>query len=275
MAEQHTIRGVEIFRTGRWNDDPYSENDLDEMVRAAREAGYQIPLVVGHKRDDTAPAAGWVTNVIRRGQALLADLTAIPQRIYDLIKERAYDAISVEVFFDLERGGKKFSRALRAVSLLGGAIPAVNLPPLHSFLSLRDVAAARIVAYATEFQVATMATNDLEGRPTTEELNAGSEDWQLAGRLLLKRAQWLAGPNPDGPTLSAAMRQARREFPQLASAEARGPSPKITVNRADADEVAARVTRLCEANPRLDIHAAQAQVFKDDPALFARYALGR
>ena len=134
-AEQHTnaIRGIEVFAAGTHNGDVYTEADLDEMVRAHGELDFRPALKVGHTKDSPgAPAYGWVRNLRRVGQKLVADFTDMHDSVVDAIRKRAYDRVSSEVYFNLNRGGKKFGRALKAVALLGADVPAVaGLVPLH------------------------------------------------------------------------------------------------------------------------------------------------
>jgi hypothetical protein len=131
-----TIPNVRIFAAGHWNGDLYTIEDLDAMVTAAREIGFAVPLKIGHTKEPGAPAAGWLANLRRVGAALVADLTALPRRIYDSIKQRSYDQVSCEIFWNLTRGGKTYPRVLGGLAILGAEIPAVSdLPALSSYLS--------------------------------------------------------------------------------------------------------------------------------------------
>lgn len=133
MMSYAQIDGVEIFSSGKHNGDPYTEADLDEMVRAFAGLDFTPPLKAGHVEDKKGmPALGWVKNLRRAGTKLLADFTDLPDLVYDAIKNKRYNTVSSEVYWNLERGGKKFNRALKAVALLGAEIPAVaGLKPLH------------------------------------------------------------------------------------------------------------------------------------------------
>ena len=126
------IQGVEIFRTGKWNGDNYSESDLDAMVDAYNEVGFRPPLKLGYDKKPGARAFGWVQNPRRVGDRLIADFVDIPKEIYETIRQRGYDAVSCELYWNLERGGRTFARVLKAVALLGAEIPAVaGLRPLR------------------------------------------------------------------------------------------------------------------------------------------------
>ena len=135
MALEHAnaIRGVEIFATGTHNGDHYTEQDLDDMVEAFNALDVRPALKVGHTKDKIGgPAYGWITNLKRAGSKLVADFESMHDSVIEAIRKRAYDRVSSEIYFNLERGGKKFRRALKAVALLGAEVPAVaGLTPLH------------------------------------------------------------------------------------------------------------------------------------------------
>ncbi len=129
----NTIRGIEIFASGTHNGDVYTEADLDEMVAAHAALDFRPALKVGHSKDSPgAPAYGWVQNLRRVGQKLVADFTEMHDSVVEAMRKRSYDRVSSEVYFNLNRGGKSFKRALKAVALLGAEVPAVaELTPLH------------------------------------------------------------------------------------------------------------------------------------------------
>lgn len=130
------IRDVEIFASGTHNGDKYPTEDLDEIVSAYAALDYVPPIKAGHAEKPGAPALGWVKNLRRVGSKLVADFTDLPQVVYDAIREKRYNAVSSEIFWNLKRNGKEFRRALKAVALLGAEIPAVaELRPLHEMFS--------------------------------------------------------------------------------------------------------------------------------------------
>lgn len=151
LQDSFSLHGVEIFKVGKWNGTEYTEADLDAMVKAAGEVGFTPPLKAGHTDDSSLPALGWVENLRRVGKSLFADLVALPKAVYDAIKQRAYDAVSAEIFLNLDRNGKKYPFALKGLALLGAEPPAVDLAPLHAFLSVAPVPVAEFATYAVEF----------------------------------------------------------------------------------------------------------------------------
>ncbi len=132
-AHSNAIRGVEIFRAGIHNGDSYTEQDINDMVSAFNELDFRPALKVGHTKDQPgAPAYGWVKNLKRVGDKLVADFEDMHDSVVDAIRKRTYPNVSAEIYFNLKRGGKSFRRALKAVALLGADVPAVaGLTPLH------------------------------------------------------------------------------------------------------------------------------------------------
>ena len=136
-ARTETLEGVEIFRTGRWNDDEYTEKDLLRMVdnfNVLKEKGkLSVPVKIGHseKQDylkkEGIPAAGWVDKLKMVGDSVVARITDIPKKIYEIVKNKAYRKTSAEIYPAYKTSdGDKFKTVLRAVAFLGGDIPAVE-----------------------------------------------------------------------------------------------------------------------------------------------------
>ena len=155
--EQHTniIKGVEIFAAGIHNGDTYTEQDLDEMVTAFGQLDYRPAIKIGHSKDTPgAPSYGWVTNLRRAGNKLLADFADMHDSVVDAVRKRAYDRVSSEVYFNLKRGGKQFGKALKAVALLGAEVPAVaNLIPLHKMEFAAEGEFEKVFALEDELHV--------------------------------------------------------------------------------------------------------------------------
>lgn len=160
--ELKNISGVEIFAVGTWNGDTYTEADLDEMVRAYNEnrQTLKLPLKLGHDENqkllqkDGLPAAGWVSNVYRSGQKLIADFIDIPNKIYDLIVKKAFRKVSSEIYWNIDINGTKYSRLLSAVSLLGSDMPAVTC--LNDILAMYGVKTSDKDSHLGEIESASM-----------------------------------------------------------------------------------------------------------------------
>lgn len=156
-----TLRGQEIFATGTWNGDSYSEADLDGIVHAfyKNAIGRPVPLKLGHDEAQKffgqasgAPALGWVENLRRMGTKLVADFVNVPTKIADLMKRKLYRGKSAEIYWDFRSSaGELWPRALKAVSLLGADLPAVtNLNELHEALMQEQLEFAKTYGAASE-----------------------------------------------------------------------------------------------------------------------------
>lgn len=129
----HTITDLEIFRAGKWNDAVYNIDDLDAMVGAFPLVGFQPPVKLGHDEKSGDRAFGWISSLKRVGDKLVASITGIPEQLFKLIKERAYDHVSAEIYWDLDRDGRFFGRVLKGIAFLGAETPAVaGLKPISS-----------------------------------------------------------------------------------------------------------------------------------------------
>ena len=134
--ETHDLQDQEIFSVGKWNGDEYTEKDLDDMVKNFNELKDEVkpPLKLGHTNKrvgDGAPALGWVTNLKRLGNKLVADFKQVPELVYKAITGGGYKRISAEIYWNYKQ---KYNRVLAGVALLGADIPAVtNLQDLAAF----------------------------------------------------------------------------------------------------------------------------------------------
>jgi hypothetical protein len=139
--EKYNIKGVEIFSTGEWNGEKFSQEHLNDLVKnfEATKSGVRPYLKLGHDKDqkllqkDGLPAAGWVDKIYLKGDKLVADFVDIPKKVFQLIKAGAYKKVSCEMFFNVKIKEQKFAHLLTAVSLLGADTPAVmNLNDIHA-----------------------------------------------------------------------------------------------------------------------------------------------
>lgn len=164
---ENSIKGVEIFASGTWNNDKYTDKDLDTIVNTFQSTKELLKpyLKLGHSEnqqllaEDSLPAAGWISNVYRKGSKLLADFQDIPAKVYELIKKRAYARVSSEIFVNMKVNGKRYPYALKAVALLGGETPAVQtLDDVHALYAVD----AQVLAYGKEAEVKTYAFDSAE-----------------------------------------------------------------------------------------------------------------
>lgn len=176
------LRGVEIFSSGTWNGDAYSESDLDAMVSAFHSLGVRPPVKLGHDeaqkwfgQKDGAPALGWVANLRRFGTKLVGDLVDVPDALHEMITSKRYRTKSAEVYWNYKDGeGRIWPRVLRAVALLGADLPAVsNLQDLQ--MALMADGTRDIRAYGSDGDVRTYSDED-GGKPMDKEQVRKYED---------------------------------------------------------------------------------------------------
>jgi len=129
------IANVEIMRTGTWNGKRFGNADLDELAANFTRVGFRPPVKLGHTDKAGDPAYGWVSSLKRVRDRLLAGFVSVPEELITMIKAKRYNSVSVELFESLVRDGVTYRLALKAVAILGAAIPAVSgLKPLSESL---------------------------------------------------------------------------------------------------------------------------------------------
>lgn len=136
------IDSVEIMSVGRWNGKDITDEKLDQVIEAFQATkDFSLPVLkLGHNAEqdllkkDGLPAAGYVSNVYKKGNKLLADFVDIPDKIFKLLKKKAYKKVSVELYSGLKFDGKTYPTFLGAVALLGADLPAMQ--NLNDILSM-------------------------------------------------------------------------------------------------------------------------------------------
>ena len=149
--------GREIFAVGKWNNMTFTEDDLDDIVANFEKLSvvHKVPLKFGHNDEqpitDGQPAIGWVSRVFREGKKLYADFVDMPKTVFEAVKNKLYRTVSVELLFDVDHQGNRFSHVLDAVALLGADQPAVNtLADLDALLAARtSFAGGRRICFET------------------------------------------------------------------------------------------------------------------------------
>ena len=141
VEQTYNLNGVEIFSTGIWNGDRYSEKDLDAMIENFDDVGFEPPVKLGHNEEqselqDGQPALGYISKIYKVGSKLVADFKELPKKVYDAIKRGNYKRVSSEIYWNYKANGSTFNRVLKAVALLGADIPAVtNLESIEGLYS--------------------------------------------------------------------------------------------------------------------------------------------
>lgn len=230
LAELATrdLKGVEILAPGTWGGDVYTTDHIDAMVAAFGNLRGTIdpPGKLGHDRTqalaqvDGFPAIGWVDNLYRDGDKLLADFVKVPARVGDIIAAGGYDKVSSEIYFDKEIDGTTYPRVLRAVSFLGADLPAVK-----SIRSISDVAklyhddddASKL--HATDYEHVRMLDygDDLPATTIDAALEVALEDALRAKISSFRKYSIISEAEEDA--LDAAVEAAEMAFKAQAPAE--------------------------------------------------------
>jgi hypothetical protein len=174
------IKNVEIFAEGVWNGNPITAQVLKNIVDSFQKTKefYEPPLKLGHGnkqellKQEGLPAAGWISDLRIEGKKLLADFANIPKKVADLIKNKRYRKVSIELFRGLKLKGQELPHFLGAVALLGADIPAVltlddiptDFKSKANFTCEADVSNMSVDTYQTEIEkdVQNMSTKDNE-----------------------------------------------------------------------------------------------------------------
>jgi len=117
---------LEVFKSGEHKDSSgklrkFTDDMLDKITalynrKVKESSSYEAPLVKGHPKTDD-PAYGWIENLKRKGNTLLAKLKDVSNDLVDEVKKGLFKKISIALYPDL---------MLRHVGLLGASAPAVK-----------------------------------------------------------------------------------------------------------------------------------------------------
>lgn len=195
MENLHRIQSVEIFSAGKWNGDVYSSEDLDEMVRAFEENKDHVRpfLKLGHSDEqklleaEGLPAAGWVENIYRKGDKLMADFYDMPSKIYQLVMKKAYRKVSCEIYVNCQIGEKKYKYLVGAVALLGAETPGVmNLDDILAQYRLMAEASKNLYAAQREtssIKSYSFKTETVQQTEETEPMAKTERELELEAKL--------------------------------------------------------------------------------------------
>jgi hypothetical protein len=208
-----TIKNVPIIEAGKWHqgNTEITEADLDDMVEnyQATKARLKPWIYLGshsskkemEKSAIGVPFFGALENIRRVGKALVADLSELPQKVYDLIAAGAYRRPSIELWRTWKDTVTDSVRknVLSGVALLGADQPASNTLPLK-IGTLDDVAAlyasggddvsklfldiAAVINF-TEFEIEEMGADD----PPKPEVNNEPEGGDNMGEIEVLKGQ--------------------------------------------------------------------------------------
>jgi len=121
---------IEIFMTGKSSDGRggFSEKELTEIVDDTNEAittsNLKIPIKLGHD-DKEQWSKGWVKNIRKMGNKIIADFFNIPDMIAEKINSGYLPSKSIELTSNfITSAGKKLKNIIMGLALLGTEQPA-------------------------------------------------------------------------------------------------------------------------------------------------------
>lgn len=225
------IKEVEIFSAGTWNKDEYKLDDLMSIVTAFNtlKDGFKPFIKLGHDpnqrlaRSSGLPAVGWVENVYIKGQKLFADFENIPEKIFKLIKSKAYRKVSCEIYWDLDVDGTKYPRVLGAVALLGAETPGVmNLDDILSTYQNKNKSDVVFNAFEKDDTFKTyevnLLTSENEGDTMSEEIQSIKSDLEAAKTDLEASKKSYASLEAEKSDLQKQLESDREELNKLREA---------------------------------------------------------
>jgi len=173
----------------------------------------------------------------------------IPDSLAAIIRERGYDQLSAEVYLNLDRDGKKFRRALKAVALLGAEVPAVsNLKPLREL-------------FAGQSASSVCFTSTQSGGPTMPDKTPDTSALEAEVARLKQEQETAAASATAASTLA-------EEQKALLATQAN----ELAKLKADGEAQAAELKKQADRSASLEAHnreiklAAKLQAWKGPPA---------
>lgn len=204
------IRGADLFASGVYRGQEYTVADLDEIARNFTRLRQLLdpPAVLGHEESQEfldallgsdrereadaertdQPAAGWVDRVWvdkyvepssgRLEGVLKGDITGVPAKIAEMIRNGRYKKISAEIYDDFtDDYGQSYGKALRRVAILGAEVPQVkrlgDLPAPTAFAErMRALAAMERQARAAVLRAAVGRVHERSRAREAKEVSA-------------------------------------------------------------------------------------------------------
>lgn len=93
------LRNVEIFKTGTYRGQTFTEEDLDQMVDNFTQLKSTFePVFKKNHSEDVGDQIGWIQGVRREGELLIADLHLTDWQAYEKFREKTWKYLSSEIY---------------------------------------------------------------------------------------------------------------------------------------------------------------------------------
>ncbi|MCK5358323.1 MAG: hypothetical protein KAJ48_08000 [Elusimicrobiales bacterium] len=186
--ETFDILNRKIFSVGTWNGDKWTEEMLNQAVKAFADTKGKLrpPLKLGHNKEQKItnglPAIGWVDNLRKVGNDLVADFKKIPKVIYELLNAGAYRTVSAEFWQNATIDGKKYPFIFKGLALLGADLPAVDT--VSDIIEMYDLKDTETKEYEIELknEVKKTKSEDKEMEKEMKELLNKVADLEAKGK---------------------------------------------------------------------------------------------
>lgn len=137
----YKITGLRIAQVGlhtdrnkrQWNATPQVLNDLRDHFAPLAQRGWRVPLVWSHDLDPREAggplphiALGWMSNAVRVGEWLMADVDKIPPGIFRMMKAGAWSSVSPRILRGVRVGDYTATWAVAHLSLCGARKAAIK-----------------------------------------------------------------------------------------------------------------------------------------------------
>ena len=139
------IKNVEIFKVGTWKKRTYTADHLQEMgdnFRSLKDAGTYDPVFKKNHSERVEDQVGWIYDVRKDGDVLLADIHITDWSAYDKIQEGTWKNLSSEIYLPalaLDEFGIN-GHVLRGVAIVYGSVlhlVVTNESPVRAWTDLR------------------------------------------------------------------------------------------------------------------------------------------
>jgi len=121
MNESEEIE-IEVFRAGSYAEKGnYDEQKLEQIAGDYTPSLHEAPVTFDHQQ--SGPAHGWVKEVKRIGDRLVARLGQLSPALREALQNRSFKKRSIELYRQFGETGRPY---LKSISFLGAAAPAVK-----------------------------------------------------------------------------------------------------------------------------------------------------
>jgi len=156
------LKGVEIFKAGTYRGKKYTNKDIDQMVKnfnllKNKKIFPNVPIRVDHSTS-ASDLAGYIKNVRRKGNKLIADMDITEEEVYNKIKRTTLRSRSIEIGTYEDNKGNTYYPIIYGVAW-------VDIPQVEG---LAPVFAA---AYGKDTKIINLNEPNNMSKPKDEKLN--------------------------------------------------------------------------------------------------------